>query len=431
MKYIVFFLISFSFSSFAASFDCSKASTQHEKMICSDQKLNDADAKMGSAYIKALSVDKEYIKQNQKEFNEYYKKCDSTESCFLILMLRESALNNHYKLFNDIKLDSIEDDFKDNAPLLKKSCDVIKDINKSIKNKNKTTLLNYIRMDKEFDSGPRLADLKDKSLNEVFTKQFFDYSFTQLCVYPSPGTAIDGYKQGFHLSYGVLDFDLKLYELYEFNKEKLNINIEPIWTFNNISIKPQCFTDIWSSGDNYEAFYDYQFNDGKESKNYYENVKFNDLVQNPGKYLSSLKPIDSPWDADEKLAIAVPINDCNNDHVTALGMINSSINEKREYELHSMIHDDKFFTLKTDGEWVGYKRLFKIEKQICQSLANENLGECFDSYIIKQVRSIGRMTTIENNIYGIFKQNNQYYITPLKRLGNDNDVQNYIDAIRL
>ena len=43
MKYIVFFLISFSFSSFAASFDCTKATTQHEKLICSDQKLNDAD----------------------------------------------------------------------------------------------------------------------------------------------------------------------------------------------------------------------------------------------------------------------------------------------------------------------------------------------------------------------------------------------------
>jgi uncharacterized protein len=40
----------------AASFDCGKASTKIEQMICNNQELSDLDSKMAKSYKDALSV---------------------------------------------------------------------------------------------------------------------------------------------------------------------------------------------------------------------------------------------------------------------------------------------------------------------------------------------------------------------------------------
>ena len=40
----------------AASFDCTRAKTAVEKAICSDPRLNDLDARMCLAYVKAQKV---------------------------------------------------------------------------------------------------------------------------------------------------------------------------------------------------------------------------------------------------------------------------------------------------------------------------------------------------------------------------------------
>jgi len=60
------------------------------------------------------------------------------------------------------------------------------------------------------------------------------------------------------------------------------------WKVNNHVIPPQCFTRIWQSSDNYEAFEDH-FNI-KTTK---------DFESNPGKYfgkeIPSLTPIDPGW----------------------------------------------------------------------------------------------------------------------------------------
>lgn len=116
MKIFIIFLIFISTYSFAASFDCNKASTNHEKMICNSPDLNEADEKMGKYYFQILdSMDtksKKYIddvefmklskdksKQyselldqlkpqvisSQKSFNKKYKKCQDVSSCLAFI----------------------------------------------------------------------------------------------------------------------------------------------------------------------------------------------------------------------------------------------------------------------------------------------------------------------------------------------------------
>ncbi|MFZ4856742.1 MAG: lysozyme inhibitor LprI family protein [Desulfuromonadaceae bacterium] len=53
-----------------ASFDCNNASTNVEKMICSNEELSSADEKLAEAYNAALSVaaSKEIVKANQREW---------------------------------------------------------------------------------------------------------------------------------------------------------------------------------------------------------------------------------------------------------------------------------------------------------------------------------------------------------------------------
>jgi len=117
-----------------ASFDCAKASTKHEKMICDNPELNEADEEMGNRYsrtmkndpngeisngeiyieginIKKLSAERkaEYAKldqevkqqtiTSQKSFNRNYKKCKDVTSCIALVDEQKTKLR---KLFAPI-----------------------------------------------------------------------------------------------------------------------------------------------------------------------------------------------------------------------------------------------------------------------------------------------------------------------------------------
>lgn len=63
--------------SFGASFDCAKAATPVEKLICSDDALSTLDEQLGAAYRQALSesTDKELIKKAQAEWLKEQRAC--------------------------------------------------------------------------------------------------------------------------------------------------------------------------------------------------------------------------------------------------------------------------------------------------------------------------------------------------------------------
>jgi len=80
----------------AASFDCAKASTKHEKMICDNPELNKADEEMGELYffsLKTFKEDAKEIKIAQKEFNKKYRKCKVLEKCLSVTKQRVDKLS--------------------------------------------------------------------------------------------------------------------------------------------------------------------------------------------------------------------------------------------------------------------------------------------------------------------------------------------------
>lgn len=78
----------------AASFDCKKATTAHEKLICSNPSLDELDSRMGEAYKitnNAFPI-KGYVRDNQRSWGYEYRRCSDIKSCSDILNKRISVL---------------------------------------------------------------------------------------------------------------------------------------------------------------------------------------------------------------------------------------------------------------------------------------------------------------------------------------------------
>ena len=76
----------------AASFDCAKATTKVEKMICADTKLSRLDKEIAAAYAQLLSlIDALGAKQEKKKFQELRKRwVREDEKCDNVYCLRNS-----------------------------------------------------------------------------------------------------------------------------------------------------------------------------------------------------------------------------------------------------------------------------------------------------------------------------------------------------
>lgn len=72
-------------TSFSASFDCSKASTVQEKMICMDTTLSDLDDKLAQTYKTAISETTKTaeIQQGQKEWLRKIRNNCTSKSCIV------------------------------------------------------------------------------------------------------------------------------------------------------------------------------------------------------------------------------------------------------------------------------------------------------------------------------------------------------------
>ena len=80
----------------AASFDCAKASTRHEKMICDNHELNKADEHMGRLYKQVLALDPQELKE-QRKFNKKYRGCSELDECISLVEGRNKILEFRVK----------------------------------------------------------------------------------------------------------------------------------------------------------------------------------------------------------------------------------------------------------------------------------------------------------------------------------------------
>ena len=77
-----------------ASFDCNKASTRTEKIICSNVKLSSADEQLAKIYKEALaaSTDKEALRREQREWLSSQRDVCTTAECMLDAYLARIGL---------------------------------------------------------------------------------------------------------------------------------------------------------------------------------------------------------------------------------------------------------------------------------------------------------------------------------------------------
>ncbi len=83
---------------FSASFDCSKARSNHEKFICSNPEVNDADSLLGIAYSQAMKSFRysELIRDDQRNWLRiHYRDCGAVQKCVKLLRERIQELNSY------------------------------------------------------------------------------------------------------------------------------------------------------------------------------------------------------------------------------------------------------------------------------------------------------------------------------------------------
>jgi hypothetical protein len=81
----------------AASFDCNKASTSHEKMICNDPTLSALDGEMGRLYKQVLVLDPQGLLKEQRKFNKKYRGCSELDKCIRLVEGRNEVLEFRVK----------------------------------------------------------------------------------------------------------------------------------------------------------------------------------------------------------------------------------------------------------------------------------------------------------------------------------------------
>jgi uncharacterized protein len=116
MKFVfVFVYLLFATHTYSASFDCKKASTNHEKLICNTPELNEADTQLGLAYGLAIKSFKlpDLIKDDQKIWLNDYRKCGASLKCQDLIQKRIIELRKFqsaavYTDYKDSKFSSQE-----------------------------------------------------------------------------------------------------------------------------------------------------------------------------------------------------------------------------------------------------------------------------------------------------------------------------------
>jgi uncharacterized protein len=110
MKKLMLIFVLMTFSLFGASFDCTKAKSNVEKMICQDEELSKQDEKLSTVYADFYFVSKE-IKSDQKEWITQRNQCQDIACIKEAYSIRIEELNtslSNQKTFPKTYLDAMK-----------------------------------------------------------------------------------------------------------------------------------------------------------------------------------------------------------------------------------------------------------------------------------------------------------------------------------
>ena len=294
----------------AASFDCSKATTETEIAICNDPKLSILDKRLDQAYQNALRLEPdESIKIDQLNWISLRESC-STNTCIKEKYLGRLNQLEPFDYFYEIGLfDSEPNCTQEDRDYASDVWDRYYDpelafrfglvIQKILRNKDIEGLLSIIPGELDFGFRKKYASSQQFS-------DLFENNDLLTAMASSPSCSPVGWR-GFDLGNGQIWYNCSqttcgIFAISSKTEEKY---LKNGWNYNGI-IHPKCFSYPWTSGDNFEEISDfYNLND------------YNDFRENPGKFLgkeiSSLDPITPSWCSDEtceKVSLAGDLNLC-------------------------------------------------------------------------------------------------------------------------
>ena len=417
-NYIVSLLFSLSLWSLpthAASFDCSKASTETEKAICNDNELGALDERLSNAYAIAKKFgNAQLVKSEQKSWLKLRDTCGNS-LCIknkYVGRLRElETFDYEYQtpIFSNIN-NCTEEDYRYAKDVWENYYDPEiayrfgESIKKALINKDLGTIASWI--DGELDSGFRKETALSLRFDEVIPRE----DVLVIMGEQSPCQPV-GWR-GFMLGYGQAWYDCRdtTCSIRSISSSSDTVTyLEGGWKLNEGSIHPKCLSYPMISGDNFE-----EFADAHKIDNY------SSISTNPGLYLGGkikdYTPIKTDWCWFEEFE----------DGCLEVSLVNSLNTCSARYKPYEIDSDDPTIVRFDDVSYVAIDRSIKN----CNSLAPDLPYEIIDCrlvYINEETGgTMGSFSTF--GIYGLAEFPTQgQSIFPLKFFENYNEALNFID----
>ena len=308
MRYIISLLAVALFThaipAWSASFDCSKASTYVEEMICDNVILSKLDERMAKAYFKSREImNPNFVKNDQISWIKLRNKCLSNICINALYNQRLSELAKFDYEYTE-PLISYEtycksEDFEyakfwDNYYSPEAAYKFGLTIQKAILNKDINTIFSFVS--DELDSGPRKSFALSSDFDEIFSNDFIT-SVTD----KQPSCSPVGWR-GFDLGNGDIWYNCTHSSCGIFRINVGNVENIPLqlggWKINDETVNPKCLAYNWWSGDNFEEFAEkFRISDyadfSKNTGNYF------------GNYITNYDPIKPDWCDEDKCKISL------------------------------------------------------------------------------------------------------------------------------
>ena len=414
MRYIISLLAVALFThaipAWSASFDCSKASTYVEEMICDNVILSKLDERMAKAYFKSREImNPNFVKNDQISWIKLRNKCLSNICINALYNQRLSELAKFDYEYTE-PLISYEtycksEDFEyakfwDNYYSPEAAYKFGLTIQKAILNKDINTIFSFVS--DELDSGPRKSFALSSDFDEIFSNDFIT-SVTD----KQPSCSPVGWR-GFDLGNGDIWYNCTHSSCGIFRINVGNVENIPLqlggWKINDETVNPKCLAYNWWSGDNFEEFAEkFRISDyadfSKNTGNYF------------GNYITNYDPIKPDWCDEDKCKISLirSLENCSEPLI---------VDTAKPYIIEA---DDLRYTV--------------VDKEIedCSSFASHfpnPINECKLISIFEDTG--GSMGSYRSyGIYGISEMpDTGSNIIPLKFFDKFNDALNFLDEIK-
>jgi hypothetical protein len=267
----------------------------------------------------------------------------------------------------------------------------------------------------ELSGGPRRRFVRDKSFAEIFPE-----AWRRRVLDTEPSCSRVGWR-GYMLGHGMIWFDKKddVWTITGINGAAEEAISSNPWGHDGALLSGACFTTMWMSGDNYEA-YAYQFRG------------IPDFDVTPGRYFGGPVPLE-PIVAISggKLYLAVKLSEC----VATAEARGVALKEgwASMQSCKPIGYDPPPGRPELGCHEVQYSVIKRIGRQHCAQLAPHLVDHCLDLALVrmKELNGGSMGPTTYFSIYGIIKNpvDGEVYVVPLVLFEGWSDALNYVDGL--